>query len=169
MIDKRLLYELSVSDVTVLSGIRPSGRSSDHSYGRKKHGLLFIFWGEASFYCEDGKSLVAGDKELIYIPKGLRYRMKYSAPSTKYVLINFTFYCSFSCEQSGSFNAFLNQSTTSKFYHVQNRNFNTFLHFRIKVMRSIAWHNKNLCSHSPKHHSALHKLWNRIFIVMDNC
>ena len=89
MIDKRLLYELSVSDVTVLSGIRPSGRSSDHSYGRKKHGLLFIFWGEASFYCEDGKSLVTGDKELIYIPKGLRYRMKYSAPSTKYVLINF--------------------------------------------------------------------------------
>lgn len=89
MIDKRLLYDLSVCDITVLSGIRPSGRSSDHSYGRKKHGILFIFFGEASFYCEDGKNLVASDKELVFIPKGMRYRMKYSAPSTKYVLVNF--------------------------------------------------------------------------------
>ncbi len=81
--------DICVSDVTVISGIRPAGRSTNNLAGRKNNGLLYIRSGEAVF-CEDsGQKLTAKCDELIYIPKGCRYKMQYTAPDTSFVLINF--------------------------------------------------------------------------------
>jgi hypothetical protein len=88
--DNRLVYDLNVCDISVISGIRPQGRSSDRTEGRTNYGLLYIFCGEATFWGDNGrKLLVAGGKELVFIPKGKRYRMKYTANSTTFVLVNF--------------------------------------------------------------------------------
>jgi hypothetical protein len=50
---------------------------------------LYIFSGEATFWCNDGGSVVASAGQLVFIPKGKHYRMKYTADSTTFVLVNF--------------------------------------------------------------------------------
>lgn len=80
--------DIYVSDATVLSGIRPAGRSANHTSGRKNNGLLYIWSGEAQFSECAGGRLTAQSGDLIFIPKGCRYKMQYSAPSTTFVLIN---------------------------------------------------------------------------------
>lgn len=87
--DNSFFESLCVSNVAVMSGIRPKGRMIDRSdNGRPKHCLLYIFSGETTFFVGNKKT-VASEKELIYIPKGQKYQMEYSADSTTFVLIDF--------------------------------------------------------------------------------
>ena len=87
--EKRLIWDLNVSDISVISGIRACGRATDKSGGRKDNGIFYVFNGEAAFFEESGRSVVAKSGELLFIPKGSRYRMKYTAESTTFVLVNF--------------------------------------------------------------------------------
>ena len=80
--------DIYISDATVLSGIRPAGRSTNNLAGRKNNGLLYIWSGEVLFSEHAGQSLIAKSGELIYIPKGCCYKMQYTAPNTTFVLIN---------------------------------------------------------------------------------
>ena len=80
--------DIYISDATVLSGIRPAGRSANNSAGRKNNGLLYIWRGAALFSEYSGHGFVAQSGELIYIPKGCRYKMQYTAPDSTFVLIN---------------------------------------------------------------------------------
>ena len=90
MMENRMLFDVNVSDITVISGIRPYGRGSERvAAGRSSHGLLYIFSGEATFWCNDGERVVASAGHLAFIPKGKHYRMKYTADSTTFVLVNF--------------------------------------------------------------------------------
>lgn len=80
--------DIYISDATVLSGIRPAGRSTNNLTGRKTNGLLYIWSGEANFWECSGQTLTAQSGELIFIPKGCCYKMQYTAPNTTFVLIN---------------------------------------------------------------------------------
>lgn len=83
--------DICISDVTVLSGVRPAGRNTnllDSERGRGRHGLLYIWDGEAVFTRQDGRQITVKNGDLLYIPKGHRYRMEYTAPSTTFVLAN---------------------------------------------------------------------------------
>lgn len=80
--------DIYISDATVLSGIRPAGRSANNLAGRKNNGLLYIWSGEVLFSEHAEQSLIAKSGELIYIPKGCCYKMQYTAPNTTFVLIN---------------------------------------------------------------------------------
>lgn len=83
--------DICISDVTVISGVRPAGRNTNLlnvERGRGRHGLLYIWDGEAVFTQQDGRNLTVKNGELLYIPKGHRYKMQYSAPSTTFVLAN---------------------------------------------------------------------------------
>ena len=86
------LEDLYVTDVRVISGIRPRGRIVDKTAdGRHESGLVYIWSGETAF--RDGGSLtVARSGDLIYIPKGKKYRMEYTADGTTFVLVNFNTY-----------------------------------------------------------------------------
>ena len=94
MINDRLLEELHISDISVISGIRPCGRRNDYTRnGRKTCGILYVWQGEATFYKERGaQQLTATDGALVYLPKGARYTMQYTAPSTVFVVVNFEVY-----------------------------------------------------------------------------
>ena len=81
---------MCISDIMVISGIRPAGRTTDHrNDGRLRHGLLYIWDGEVCFE-QNGKSdVVAGNGDLLYIPKGHRYKMQFAKSNTTFVIINF--------------------------------------------------------------------------------
>lgn len=83
-----IFEDICISDATVMSGVRPAGRSINHLTGRKKNGLLYIWSGEASFQECSEQALTAKSGELIFIPKGCCYKMQYTAPNTTFVLIN---------------------------------------------------------------------------------
>ena len=51
--------DIYISDATVLSGVRPAGRSTNNLAGRKNNGLLYIWSGEAFFSEQTGQSLAA--------------------------------------------------------------------------------------------------------------
>lgn len=77
-------------DVVVISGVRRTGRSVDYrACGRRTHGLFYIWEGEARFVSDAGRSLIAHAGELVFLPRGERYRMTYTAPATTFVLVNF--------------------------------------------------------------------------------
>ena len=81
---------INVSDLVVLSGIRARGRWADFmSDGRLRHGLLYVFEGEATFSLQNGNTRTALAGQLIYIPKALKYKTQYTADSTTFVVINF--------------------------------------------------------------------------------
>ncbi len=80
--------DIFISNATILSGVRPAGRSTNNLAGRKNNGLLYIWNGEALFSEHAGQSLTAQSGELIFIPKGCCYKMQYTAPDTTFVLIN---------------------------------------------------------------------------------
>ena len=87
--ESRRFEELYVSDVRVISGIRPIGRTVDHTAdGRHDSGLLFIWNGETTFR-EKNRTTVARQGDLVFIPKGRKYKMEYSADGTTFVLVNF--------------------------------------------------------------------------------
>ena len=82
--------EFCVFNTAVHSGIRSCGRTTDNrEFGRKNAGIFYVFSGEARFY-RDGRDVISvSDGDLLFLPKGVRYKMEYSAPRTTYVLINF--------------------------------------------------------------------------------
>ena len=79
-----------VGDVVVISGIRPMGRTyKKQNGGRGKHGLLYIWSGEATFSLPKGRVQKVTDGQLFYLPKGLKYTMQYTGDSTTFVVVNF--------------------------------------------------------------------------------
>lgn len=90
MVSGQLFDRLNFFDISVVSGIRPCGRSVDRlKNGRKQHGFLYVWRGEATFYVRDEAPLVVTEGKLFYLPKGERYRMTYTAESTTFVVVNF--------------------------------------------------------------------------------
>lgn len=90
IVDEDLLKRICVDEVSVISGIRTAGRTVDRrNVPRAKHGLLYIWNGEAKFWTADRKSICAKDGELIFIPKGSLYKMSYCAERTTFVVVNF--------------------------------------------------------------------------------
>ena len=93
MLNAQFFDELHFSDISVISGIRPCGRTTDNSHnGRRNNGILYIWNGEATFYNVLGEKVVVSDGQTVFIPKRNRYRMQYTAESTTYVLVNFELY-----------------------------------------------------------------------------
>ena len=77
-------------NAVVISGIRPRGRTYiKQKEGRTKHGLLYIWSGEATFYLGKGRTMKVTDGQLLYLPKGLKYKMQYTGDSTTFVVVNF--------------------------------------------------------------------------------
>ena len=88
--NENTLKDLCIGNVTVTSGIRPKGRNLNRSYiGRNCSGFLYIWRGEACFYERDRRVVKVGTGELVFIPKGLTYKMQYTGEETTFVLINF--------------------------------------------------------------------------------
>ncbi len=80
--------DICVSDITIISGVRPNGRSASYTDGRSNNGILYIWNGEARFFTHDNQQIKGKTGELLFIPKGCKYEMQYTAPSTTFVLIN---------------------------------------------------------------------------------
>jgi AraC-like DNA-binding protein len=57
--------------------------------GRKTHGFLYVFSGESTFSPKEGKKIRVSDGDLLYIPKGKKYKMQYTRPNTIFVVVNF--------------------------------------------------------------------------------
>ena len=95
MIDSQIFQEneICIRNITVNSGWRPAGRAVDHRKNpRPFHGLFFVWEGEARFWPNNSTSLVVHPGELLYIPAGCCYRMKYVADATAFVLVNLDFF-----------------------------------------------------------------------------
>ena len=81
--------DIYISSITVISGVRPSGRSVNQSTaGRPKSGLLFIAGGEVCFCAQNMRQMYVKTGELLFIPKGCKYKMHYAAARTIFVLVN---------------------------------------------------------------------------------
>ncbi len=80
--------DVCVSDITIISGVRSGGRSVCHLGGRRNNGILYIWNGEVQFFTHDNHQITAKTGELLFIPKGCKYKMEYTASSTTFVLIN---------------------------------------------------------------------------------
>ena len=92
-VNNQFFDDLRISDISVISGTRPFGRMTDNScYGRRNNGILYVWKGEATFYDDREETVVVSDGELVFIPKYKKYRMKYTAESTTFVLLNFDLY-----------------------------------------------------------------------------
>ena len=90
MITEKGKENICVGDVIVVSGVRPMGRTYKKlQNGRGSHGLLYIWSGEATFYLPEGRTMKVTDGQLLYLPKGLQYKMQYTGESTTFVVANF--------------------------------------------------------------------------------
>lgn len=88
--EDRFAEDVLITDISVISGIRPSGLAVDKSSrGRKSCGFLYVWDGEATFYVDGASQIVLHSKELLFLPKNKKYKMKYTAPATTFVLVNF--------------------------------------------------------------------------------
>lgn len=88
-IDINSFEDICISNVTIVSGVRPAGRTIHIlNAGRRYNGLLYIWDGEAHFLTQNNQSVCVKNGELLFIPKGLLYKMQYTAPSTTFVLAN---------------------------------------------------------------------------------
>ena len=91
--DSRFFEDVHVGDVFALSGIRPLGRLVDNSdLGRRSSGFLYVWQGKCVFRDGIKPPIAVSDGELLFIPKGKKYKMEYSAPTTTFVLVNFNTY-----------------------------------------------------------------------------
>lgn len=89
MINTLFFDSVSINDISVISGVRYNGRTVDNSHsGRRQHGFLYIYSGEATFYV-DGTEIVVLAGNLLYIPQNKKYKMVYTAESTTFVVVNF--------------------------------------------------------------------------------
>lgn len=85
-----LYNDLSVNNIVIISGVRPCGRTVDmQKNGRKNHGILYLWNGQATFSLVGGKKIIADAGQLIYLPMGCKYKMSYSAQSNTFVVVNF--------------------------------------------------------------------------------
>lgn len=83
-------WEVNPSGISVISGTRPAGRQVEQGInGRSFYGFLYIWEGRADFFQADGKEIIATSGDLVFLPKGKRYKMRYTAPQTTFVLVNF--------------------------------------------------------------------------------
>ena len=91
MIEKvRLADDLHIFNISVVSGVRAKGRTTDFTcYGRRSNAFLFVWDGEATFFDEQHKKTVITNGELAFLPKYKKYRMQYTAPSNTFVVVNF--------------------------------------------------------------------------------
>ena len=89
MINTLFFDSVLINDISVISGVRYNGRTVDNSHsGRRQHGFLYIYSGEATFYV-DGIEFAVLAGNLLYIPQNKKYRMVYTAESTTFVVVNF--------------------------------------------------------------------------------
>ena len=87
---RRLIDDLHIFDVSIISGVRASGKTVDYNCcGRRNNGFLFVWDGEATFIDDQRKTIVISNGELAFLPKHKKYRMEYTAPSTTFVVVNF--------------------------------------------------------------------------------
>ena len=90
IINSQFFDDLRISDISVISGIRPCGRMIDYScHERRNNGILYVWKGEATFYNDQEETVIVLDGEMAFLPKHKRYRMKYTAESTTFVVVNF--------------------------------------------------------------------------------
>ena len=88
-IDGNSIEDICIRDVTIISGVRPAGRTiTNLAAGRKTNGILYIWNGEALFFHSNRETVRVKSGELLFIPKGCLYKMQYTAPSTTFILIN---------------------------------------------------------------------------------
>lgn len=88
--DENALKDLYIGNVMVRSGVRPKGRTVNRGYiGRPQSAFLYIWNGEVCFYEKGRRALRAAAGEMVFIPKGLVYKLQYTGESTTFVLINF--------------------------------------------------------------------------------
>lgn len=81
--------DVCIQRIILTSGIRPARRTVDNSEnGRSRHGILYIWEGAVSFTLLDDSVVSATSGDLVIIPKGSRYTMRYEAESTTFVLMN---------------------------------------------------------------------------------
>lgn len=81
--------DVCISDVSVISGRRPDGRSNSFVHGRRNNGILYIWEGTARFdICDSNHRIMAKTGDVVYIPKNSRYKMQYTT-NTTFVLVNF--------------------------------------------------------------------------------
>ena len=89
-INSQFFDDLHISGISVISGIRPRGRTIDNSSrGRENNGILYVWTGEATFYMDRGKTVVVRNGEVVFLPNQKKYRMEYTAESTTFVVVNF--------------------------------------------------------------------------------
>lgn len=83
-------FEFGIFNISVRSGIRPGGKPGVNKFsGREKHGFLYLFSGAVEFKNTEYASILKAEGgELVYIPKGERYEMRY-LKETSFALINF--------------------------------------------------------------------------------
>ena len=88
-IDGNSFEDICISNITIISGVRPAGRTINSLFtGRKNHGILYIWNGEATFRDCNNKIVTVQSGEILFIPKKCKYQMQYTAASTTFVLIN---------------------------------------------------------------------------------
>ena len=82
--------DLRVFDITVVSGERLYGRVIDHSRNaRRNFGVLCVWKGETTFCRDFGGKVTVAAGQLAVISKNEKYTMKYTAPCTSFVVVNF--------------------------------------------------------------------------------
>ena len=83
--------DLRISDISVISGVRPCGRMVDfRCHGRRSNGILYVWKGEATFFCGDrDEVMIASEGTAVFLPKNKKYRIEYTAQSTTFVVVNF--------------------------------------------------------------------------------
>lgn len=88
-IEERYLDNLCFCNVSTTSGIRTAGKTVDRFFGREKDGLFFLCSGRATFNNKNGTVVDVGPGELIFIPRGAKYSMQYTAKENQFALVNF--------------------------------------------------------------------------------
>ena len=91
MITRSRTYDdLLISRISVITSVRTLGETVEHySSGRENNGLLYIFSGEVTFYSEGGEPVVVSSGELVFLPKGKKYKSVHTANTTDAVRVNF--------------------------------------------------------------------------------
>lgn len=84
------LSDVCIYDISFVSGFRKAGRTVDfNEHGRSKNAILYIEQGSADFF-EEGKATKTASKgDLVLLPKGNRYVVKFKEDDTKIYLVNY--------------------------------------------------------------------------------
>ncbi len=82
--------DICAGSIAVIAGTRLAGKTVDmRKNGRQHHGLLYLRAGTVQFSSVSDHEITAGTGDIVLIPKGLHYTMRYTAPETAFVLVNF--------------------------------------------------------------------------------